>query len=426
MIIHMNDSRIGSLSEIKAFLELTTKVEFKSQNKKETYAWIEEALGKFRYFSLRRKKERMIVRQYLETMTGLSRSQITRLIARKKKTGRILPLSGKRHAFPRRYTVTDIALLAETDKAHEHLSGPATKRIFERQAAVYGETKYQNVARISISHLYNLRETRQYRSNRFFFTRTTPTVVPIGIRKKPEPEGRPGYLRIDTVHQGDLDGEKGVYHINIVDEVTQWEIIGCVEKISEAYLAPLLAQLLAEFPFVILGFHSDNGSEYINDVVAKLLQKLLIAQTKSRPRHSNDNGLAETKNGGIVRKHMGYVHIPGRHAEVINAFYEQHLNVYLNFHRPCGFATDIVDRKGKVKKKYDTYLTPFEKLQTIDHSERYLKPGVTNETLFATEKKKSDNACAAALMKAKMELFTKLTKTDRGKQRTAGQLSTLI
>jgi hypothetical protein len=105
---------------------------------------------------------------------------------------------------------------------------------------------------------------------------------------------------------------KGVYHINAVDEVTQWEIVGSVEQISEAFLLPMLKEMLAQFPFRIRGFHSDNGSEYINHLVAELLGKLLIEQTKSRPRHSNDNGLAESKNGAVVRKHMGaYAHCHG-------------------------------------------------------------------------------------------------------------------
>ena len=67
-----------------------------------------------------------------------------------------------------------------------------------------------------------------------------PLPVAIGERRKPEPGGRPGYLRVDTVHQGDLDGVKGVYHINAVDEVTQWQVVGAVEHISEAWLEPLL------------------------------------------------------------------------------------------------------------------------------------------------------------------------------------------
>ena len=80
----------------------------------------------------------------------------------------------------------------------------------------------------------------------------------IGERRKPDPKGKPGMIRIDTVHQGDLDGQKGVYHINAVDEVTQFEIIGAVEGISERFLIPLLTELLEQFPFTIQGFHSDN------------------------------------------------------------------------------------------------------------------------------------------------------------------------
>jgi transposase InsO family protein len=64
------------------------------------------------------------------------------------------------------------------------------------------------------------------------------------------------------------------------------------------------------FPFVIQGFHADNGSEYINQRVAERLNKLLIEFTKSRSRPTNDNALVESKNGAVVRKHLGYAHIP--------------------------------------------------------------------------------------------------------------------
>ena len=70
----------------------------------------------------------------------------------------------------------------------------------------------------------------------------------------------------------------------------------------------------------ILGFHVDNGSKYINHKVARVLDKLAAEFTKSHPRHSNDNGLAETKNGAIMRKHLGYSHIPQRFSAEINAF----------------------------------------------------------------------------------------------------------
>jgi hypothetical protein len=176
----------------------------------------------------------------------------------------------------------------------------------------YGDPRYERLATLSVSHLYNLRKSAGYQAQRRNFTKTRPVCNAIGVRKAPGPEGRAGFVRIDTVHQGDQDGVKGVYHITCVDAVSQWQVEACVQGISEAFLLPVLALIIDQFPFVIVGFHSDNGSEYINHHVAKLLEKLRIEQTKSRSRHSNDNALAESKNASVVRRHMGYDHIRRR------------------------------------------------------------------------------------------------------------------
>jgi transposase InsO family protein len=108
-----------------------------------------------------------------------------------------------------------------------------------------------------------------------------------------------------------------VYHINAVDTVTQWQVVGCASRISEQHLLPVLEAMLHQFPFRILGFHSDNGSEFINHTVAQLLEKLLIEFTKSRACRSQDNALVESKNGAVIRKHIGYGHIAGLHAEAL-------------------------------------------------------------------------------------------------------------
>ncbi len=250
------------------------------------------------------------------------------------------------------------------------------------------------------------------------FARTKSVSISIGIRRKPEPQGRPGYIRVDTVHQGDLNGQKGVYHINMVDAVTQWEIVLCVETISEAHLKPVLAEALRMFPFVILNFHSDNGSEFINGVVAKILNKLLIEQTKSRSGRTNDNALVEGKNGSVIRKHMGYCHIEQKHAPLIQRFYEEHFNTYLNFHRPCGFATVTVDEKGRRHKKYETYQTPYERLKLIEDATEddvtYLRDGVSLEALDKIAAKQTDNECALGMQEAKDRLFRKLGAQGRG------------
>ncbi len=202
-----------------------------------------------------------------------------------------------------------------------------------------------------------------------------------------------------------MEKEKGVYHINIVDEVTQWEIVGCVERISEDYLLPLLKDLLAQFPFTIINFHSDNGSEYINNVVAKLLNKLLISQKKSRPRHPNDNGLAEGKNNFVIRKYIGYRFIDKGYAKSFNKFYQEDFNVYLNFHRPCGYPTITIDKRGKQKKKYDMYQTPYAKLKSLPEAVKYLKKGVSFEKLNKVAFTNSDNEFVGIMQKKKEVLF---------------------
>mgnify|MGYP000399794042 CR=1 FL=1 len=246
-------------------------------------------------------------------------------------------------------TITDGRLLAEVDTLHGTLSGPATRKLCERAYTRFGDARYARLATISNGHLYNLRGSQAYQRQRGPVDKTRPVKLAIGERRKPRPEGRPGFLRVDSVHQGDLDGIKGLYHLNLVDEITQFQFIGSVERICERFLLPVLENLLAAFPFVVLGFHADNGSEYINKRVAALLEKLRIQEfTKSRARRTNDNALVESKNGSVVRKHLGYAHIPGRFAPKVNAFTQGVLSPYLNFHRPCFFPTEELDARGRV------------------------------------------------------------------------------
>ena len=221
------------------------------------------------------------------------------------------------------------------------------------------------------------------------------------------------YVRIDTVHQGDLDGLKGVYHITCVDAVSQWQVQACVQGISEAYLLPVLMLVISQFPFEVEGFHSDNGSEYINGRVAAMLEKLRIEQTKSRSRHSNDNALAESKNASIVRKHMGYSHIPQKYAQPINTFYQEVFNPWLNLHRPCMFATEITSAKGKIVKRYllQDVKTPLACLaQLAAKGLVKFRAGVTIADLQTQANAQTDLAAAQAMQKAKADLFALFNK----------------
>jgi len=393
-----------SLEQIRAFLQASDAVRFEGGNREEIYGWVNRALVEQSYSQLGRG-DRGLVRRYLEKMTGLSRAQMTRLIAPYLQAEEVKPKAYRRRRFATRYKRTDIALLAVVDEAHETLSGPATQKILQREFYDFGHQDYAQLARISVAHLYRLRQSRVYRQQRVVYQATRPTPVAIGERRPPLPEGRPGYLRVDTVHQGDRDGVKGVYHINAVDEVTQWEVVGATAQISEAWLLPVLEAMLQQFPFRIRGFHSDNGSEFINHTVAKLLNKLLVEQTKSRPRHSNDNAMAESKNGAVVRKHMGYGHISAPHAAAIEGFYEEHCNPYLNFHRPCGVPERVMQAKGKEKRVYRWYATPWEILRQLPDVARHLNTDVTIGELERQARAKSDTQAAVEMQEAKRKLF---------------------
>jgi transposase InsO family protein len=360
----MKDEELVSLEQMQAFLEGSEEVRFRAGDRKELYGWTERILRARNYPDLS-KTGKGLVRRFVAKVTGLSRAQTARLIGKYIDDGCVMFSRGCGKHFTAVYTPADIALLAEVDEAHETLSGPATQKILYRAHFEFADPLYERLANISTAHIYNLRKQKSYRERRLHFEKTRPTPVSIGERRRPRPEGRAGYLRVDTVHQGDLDGVKGVYYINAVDEVTQWEVVGAVAHISEAWLQPLLAAMLAQFPFPIRGFHSDNGSEFINHTIAALLNKLLIEQTKSRPRHSNDNGLAETKNGAIIRKHMGFDHIASGQAEKINEFCRLQLNPYLNYHRPCGVPELKADGQGKIRRFYRWYATPFEILRQL-------------------------------------------------------------
>jgi len=243
----MNDTTLDSPEAIKSLLAGTDNLEL-SVSKEQRYAWIAGTLKRTGYFALR-KKEKSVIREYLIRGTGYSRAQLTRLIQQYKMHGCIDRTVTVKNSLTTRYTKADILLLVKTDEAHQQLSGSATKKLFERAYYVYKDVAYQRLSSISVSHIYNLRKGNFYQRQRRHFTKTQRTAINLGERRKPTPNGKPGFIRVDTVHQGDQDREKGVYHIDAVDEVTQLQVVASTEKISENYLIPVLEQLLEMFPF---------------------------------------------------------------------------------------------------------------------------------------------------------------------------------
>ncbi len=411
MNINMDDSRIASIAQLNTFLKdsqgITFSLEDASIEKK--YQFIDETIKKFFYVTLP-KKEKHIVFRYLQKVTGYKKERLYKLAARAEK-GSLKKSLYKRIKPHKIYTTMDVKLLEKTDEVHLRLSEDATKEILRREFEVFEKKNYQTIARVSHSHITNLRHCDMYKSS--WINHTKARQIGIGMTQPPENFGRPGSIRIDSVSQ------KDVYHINSVDEITQWEIVFCVPQLSESCMLPALKEIFSQYPFHIFNFHSDRGHETINYLVSELLQRLLIKQTKSRSYHSGDNALAETKNGSVIRKNMGWEHINQSFCNDINHYYKTFFNPYLNFHRPCGYPTVQIDDKGKKKKVYNLYQVPYEFLKDLPKAEKYLKKDSTFKQLDAIAYSHSDNDFATIMREEETKLFKKIREKDRedGSQR---------
>lgn len=420
MVIDLNESTVRSLAQIRAILDGTQTLDFTPAASSEERAyWVGRVLRRFRYRQLTRP-HRGLVLQYIRRFSGFSRAQITRLVQRWALGQKLKRAKGApANAFSRRYTDADLQALAESEREYGRLSGPAMVAVLRRMYQVYGDERFVRLQHLSPSHLYNLRRSAAYRAHHTVYTktRTDPKGAAIAVRRAPAPENRPGFIRIDSVHQGNQDGERGVYHINAVDCVTQWEVVATVPTLTRAHMLPVLRAMLEQFPFKILGFHSDGGTEYVNYEVADMLEKERIGFTRSRPRRCNDNALAESKNGNVVRRQFGYAYVPADWAKEFNAFCAELLNPFLNFHRPCLFGTEVPDPKkpGRTRRvhRHEDVMTPLEKLVSLPNARSFLCEGITLDLLLEQARSQTDVEAARQVREARQRLMGEVAVATR-------------
>ena len=406
MKIIMDDLRLTNINQIKRFLKGSEKGGLRLCSLSDKYNLINRTIDRLGYSGLKRKEKRLVI-SYLKKITGYKKAQLFRLIGRAS-LGNLVRKKYQRKNPNTVYQPFDVKLLEETDELHFRLNSAATREILRREHEIFHHQEYANISKVSPSHINNLRKRTIYKNS--WVNGTKANEVNIGKTVPPEANNMPGSIRIDSVSQRD------VFHINAVDEVTQWEILICVPQISERYLSPALEILLGQFPFMIFNFHSDRGSEFINKIVAEILNKLLINQTKSRSRHCNDNALVESKNGTVVRKNMGCCHVNQKMVLAINKFYGDYFNLYLNFHRPCGFVTETrVDTKGRERKIYGQYTTPYEKLKEVSKKlkKNFLKPEQSFGKIDIIAYKYSDNEFAKILRSNQEKLFDLNIKMEK-------------
>jgi len=405
MNITMDDSRLLNVTQLQEFLKGSRGVALSLVNAdlNEKYKFINDTVKRIKY-TLLSKKEKRVVYLYLRKITGYKKAQLYRLMKRAE-IGKLKKNMYQRISPHKIYTRSDIKLLEKTDELHLRLSEKATLEILRRENEIFEHKEYQTISGVSHAHITNLRHSPIYKSSWINHTKARQT--PIGITQKPENYGKPGSIRVDSVSQ------KDVYHINTVDEINQWEIVFCVPQICEACMLPALEDIISQYPFKIFNFHSDRGGENINYQVAGLLQRLIIKQTKSRSYHSNDNALCETKNGSVIRKNMGWEHIDQKFCDKINIYYKNYFNPYLNFHRPCAFPTIETSDKGKKRKVYSAYQTPYEALKQITGAKNFLKPGQSFEKLDIMAYSHSDNEWAEIMREEERKLFDEIRKYNR-------------
>ncbi|MFT5852310.1 MAG: hypothetical protein ACI87J_002286 [Colwellia sp.] len=416
----MNIEKINTIEDLEYFiLGNQTVVLPVLGNKHDRYQFIQSTLFKFGYITLN-KKDKSILNRYIIKVSGYSRQQLTRLIKQYKDGGRIQWQPCRSNGFSTIYNIKDIKLLAEMDTRHDDICGHAIKKLMERAYNIFEQQEYHTLANISVSHLYNLRHSTEYQQQQrkyvtkrqpYQLVKTQPRQRIITERRKPQPNLQPGNIRIDTIWQDNLDKKKDFYHINAIDEMTQFEVVCSVEQISEHHLIPVLEQMLSAFPFIIKGFHSDNGSGQINEHVCKLLTTLQLELTKSSSHHSNDSdsALAQNKKASIIKK-LDYQGIAQEWAPLMNQFNIKYLYPYINYHRPCFFPVITLNNKGKQQKKYpyESMMTPYEKLKSLPNAKKHLKPNIYFEKIDEQVMALTDNACADLLHKERNKLFNQI------------------
>lgn len=405
----MNISPPKRINQIDKYLQLD-EAKFVITSTKDAYNFIKATTWNL-YYKRLSKKDKGEVLKFLCIVTGWSKPHIKRLVG--------LAINGKLHfktkkrnrtSFSRKYSDQDISILADFDNHTRRPNANALIHNFKRMHDLFGDARFERLKNISKSHIYNLRGAEIYRYETQTFTKTNPVQNSIGIRMKPDPNGEPGYLRVDSVHGGDRDDEKGMYYVNFVDEVTQTEIVIATPTLAQEDLEELYKKVLVSFPFRIQNFHSDNGSELINEYLASILEDLHIKQTKSRPRKHNDNALVESKNGWVIRKHFGYVFRPKEAAEIVQKYLSTYFNRYLNYHRACAFPEVSYKDNGKRVVKYpqSEYKTPYEKLRSIDPEGKFLRDGLSYKELDKIALEHSDYEFAKIMRNEYTKMMRKI------------------
>ena len=383
--------RLQTLDQVRELLEDDRTIP-QVQSRADAYRLIEQTVARFDYGRLR-KVDKGLIRRYLRSATGLSRAQLTRLLKQHRTTGALTDRRGApRRPFPRRYTKADVELLGQVDALHGTLSARATRKLLGRAYELFGDRRFARLAGVSKGHLYNLRRSPGYQRLRGTGPDPTqPLRLPNRQRWRPQPFARPGHVRVATVQSVDTDPFGNLYLIELADEATAFRVVQAVAHLDTSHLIPAIHTLRRDFPFTVVGFHVARDSKPAERRVATLLQTLHTVPATE----------------GLPRPRLDQPREADRDVAAVNAFLEQTLATYLNYHRLCSFSSERVDAGGRIRVVHRDadIMTPYERLRSLPEASACLTPGTTLAQLDAVAAAMSDNEAARAVAETRDRLF---------------------
>jgi hypothetical protein len=195
----------------------------------------------------------------------------------------------------------------------------------------------------------------------------------------PWDEDQPGFLEIDLVaHCGGTMEGQFLYTLTCVDLSTGWIECLAVRRRTEQAVFEAIQAMRTYLPFLLLGIDSDNGSEFINDLLYQYCLSEKITFTRSRPYQKNDQAHVEQKNWSVVRRLIGYDRFETEEEYLLLQSIYAGLRLYANFFQPVLKLVSKEHVDKKLVKCYDTAATPFQRILAAKEIPLETKARLTN------------------------------------------------
>jgi len=202
--------------------------------------------------------------------------------------------------------------------------------------------------------------------------------IPVRIYT-PWDEEEPGFLEVDLVaHCGNTVEGQFVNTLTSVDLSTSWTECQAVFPRNRHTVLEAIKAIQARLPFALLGLDSDNGSEFINEMLFQYCQYQKITFTRSRSYHKNDQAHVEQKNWSVVRHLVGYDRFEtAAEYNLLQSIYAD-LSLYVNFFQPVLKLMSKECVEGRTIKHYDIAATPYQRVQASPQIPFEVKVRLTN------------------------------------------------